>query len=142
MAGKLRINELSKNLKKAYENHNNDEMIQILESLQEIKMTTSILKETGVGKTVNNIAKSNTGKGSKIYKLAKGLYDDWKQMVAEKKAKIAKKKNKNKNKNGHININNKNNNNHNKKDELNKNEKNEDEDIDIINKNEKKKLTQ
>jgi len=66
-------------------------VLTVLESLEDVEMTISLLKASNLGKVVNSITKSVTFKSSsEIQSTAKKLVTKWKEMVAAKRIKNGK----------------------------------------------------
>jgi len=66
-------------------------VLTVLESLEDVEMTISLLKASNLGKVVNSITKSVTFKrSSDIQSTAKKLVTKWKEMVAAKQIKNGK----------------------------------------------------
>jgi len=88
MTSREHVLELAKSLTKAQDKSESSDVLSILESLEEVEMTIKLLKDSKLGRTVNDITKSVAYKHDKdIQATSKRLVSKWKEMVASKSSK-------------------------------------------------------
>lgn len=80
------VTELRISLEKALSKEDNEEIIfDMLQALQRIKMTYDIIKDSGIGRTVNNVRKYKGMTAEKGGNLAKALVKEWREIYEASK---------------------------------------------------------